>query len=285
MNKKLATWQTSRVSRWGTRQSKEFLSWSRQQKQPFFSDSRTNVSKLGNFVVSHVCLPVIFRFYGAVKAVRGWSWKSFETVDCFPHFHVALKTLAHRNLDGISIYKRNYLYSLLERAKYTAGNFYIPRERSQRQRLLFKWNQLTSLRSLSSAQRLPKLLPLSALSSIPTSSNSHSRFHCHFLWTSRSFIQPIGSHWGFFIRRLGWLFAARSSKRESLPDLGAIKFFAQSSAAAWQKHLKIDNHHSTLNISVHMGPFAGEYPGVIMTIVLRRKINYHLLQVFWDLIW
>ena len=23
----------------------------------------------------------------------------------------------------------------------------------------------------------------------------------------------------------------------------------------------------------------GEYPGVIMTIVLRRKINYHLLQV------
>ena len=130
----------------------------------FFSDSRTNVSKLGNFVVSHVCLPVIFRFYGAVKAVRGWSWKSFETVDCFPHFHVALKTLAHRNLDGISIYKRNYLYSLLERAKYTAGNFYIPRERSQRQRLLFKWNQLTSLRSLSSAQRLPKLLPLSALS-------------------------------------------------------------------------------------------------------------------------
>ena len=69
MNKKLATWQTSRVSRWGTRQSKEFLSWSRQQKQPFFSDSRTNVSKLGNFVVSHVCLPVIFRFYGAVKAL------------------------------------------------------------------------------------------------------------------------------------------------------------------------------------------------------------------------
>ena len=149
MNKKLATWQTSRVSRWGTRQSKEFLSRSRQQKQPFFSDSRTNVSKLGNFVVSHVCLPVIFRFYGAVKAVRGWTWKTFETVDCFPHFHVALKTLAHRNLDGISIYKRNYLYSLLERAKYTAGNFYIPRERSQRQRLLFKWNQLTSLKSLS----------------------------------------------------------------------------------------------------------------------------------------
>ena len=25
--------------------------------------------------------------------------------------------------------------------------------------------------------------------------------------------------------------------------------------------------------------FLGEYPGVIMTIVLRRKINYHLLQV------
>ena len=24
----------------------------------------------------------------------------------------------------------------------------------------------------------------------------------------------------------------------------------------------------------------GEYPGVIMTIVLRRKINYHLLQTY-----
>ena len=26
--------------------------------------------------------------------------------------------------------------------------------------------------------------------------------------------------------------------------------------------------------------FLGEYPGVIMTIVLKRKINYHLLQTY-----
>ena len=70
MNKKLATWQTSRVIAVGAPgKVKSSYLGAGNKNNLFFSDSRTNVSKLGNFVVSHVCLPVIFRFYGAVKAL------------------------------------------------------------------------------------------------------------------------------------------------------------------------------------------------------------------------